>query len=68
MKNNMTDEQFWLEFQQMLEDVNDKGDEALINALNSAPWYKEDRIKQEDEEDNKYRRKIVKWNTKSERE
>ena len=56
----MTDEQFWLEFQQMLEDVNDKDDEALINALNSAPWYKEDRIKQEDEEDAPFRKKIVK--------
>lgn len=56
----MTDEQFWLEFQQMLEDVEQKGDEALVNALNSAPWYKEDRIKQEDAEDAPFRKKIVK--------
>ena len=56
----MTDEEFWLEFQQMLQDVEDQGDEALINALNSAPWYKEDKIKQEDEEDAPYRKKIVK--------
>ena len=55
----MTDEQFWLEFQDMLQKVEDQGDEALINALNSVPWYKEERIKQEDEEDNKYRKKIV---------
>lgn len=59
----MTDEQFWLEFQQMLQDVEDQGDEALINALNKAPWYKEYRIKQEDEEDAPYRRKIVKWHS-----